>query len=96
MPDAILAPSFTQLVQSYFAEYLMQQRALSPRTVGAYRDTFRLLLTFAEQVTGKPPTSLGSLISMPTSYWRSSTTSNKCGTMALGVATHAWRQFVPS
>jgi integrase/recombinase XerD len=58
MPDAILAPSFTQLVQSYFAEYLMQQRALSPRTVGAYRDTFRLLLTFAEQVTGKPPTSL--------------------------------------
>lgn len=58
MPDAILAPSFSKLVQGFFAEYLMQQRALSPRTVAAYRDTFRLLLRFAEQTTGKSPTSL--------------------------------------
>jgi integrase/recombinase XerD len=56
MPDASLAPSFTKLVQSFFAEHLVQQRALSPRTVAAYRDTFRLLLTFAEKTTGKSPT----------------------------------------
>ena len=42
MPDAILAPSFSKLVQGFFAEHLVQQRALSPRTVAAYRDTFRL------------------------------------------------------
>jgi integrase/recombinase XerD len=58
MPDANLAPSFTKLVQSFFTEHLVHQRALSPRTVAAYRDTFRLLLTFAEKTTGKPPTSI--------------------------------------
>lgn len=58
MPDAILAPSFSKLVQGFFAEHLVQQRALSSRTVAAYRDTFRLLLKFAEQTTGKSPTSL--------------------------------------
>ena len=52
------APTFSKLVQGFFAEHLMQQRALSPRTVAAYRDTFRLLLTFAQQTTGKSPTSL--------------------------------------
>jgi hypothetical protein len=31
MPDAILAPSFSKLVQGLFAEHLMQQRALSRR-----------------------------------------------------------------
>jgi hypothetical protein len=30
MPDATLAPSFSKLVQSFFAEHLVQQRALSP------------------------------------------------------------------
>jgi integrase/recombinase XerD len=58
MPDATLAPSFTKLVQSFFTEHLVHQRALSPRTVAAYRDTFRLLLTFLEKTTGKPPTSI--------------------------------------
>src|SRR6516225_5017053 len=58
MPEDILAPSFAKLVQSFFTEHLMQQRVLSPRTVAAYRDTFRLLLTFAERAAGKPPTSL--------------------------------------
>src|ERR1700758_2714353 len=56
MPDANVAPSFTKLVQSFFTEHLVHQRALSPRTVSAYRDTFRLLLSFAEKTTGKPPT----------------------------------------
>jgi site-specific recombinase XerD len=58
MPDATAAPSFTKLVQGFFTEHLVHHRALSPRTVAAYRDTFRLLLTFAEQTTGKSPTSI--------------------------------------
>jgi site-specific recombinase XerC len=41
-------PSFAALVQTYFAEYLIQQRALSPQTVAAYRDAFVLFLNFAE------------------------------------------------
>ena len=40
------APSFPALVQSFFAEYLTQQRALSPRTVESYRDAFTLFLKF--------------------------------------------------
>ena len=37
-------PSFAALVQSFFAEHLTQQRALSPQTVAAYRDAFVLFL----------------------------------------------------
>jgi site-specific recombinase XerD len=46
------------LVQRFFAEHLTHHRAVSPRTVAAYRDTFRLLLQFAERHTGKSPISL--------------------------------------
>ena len=41
-------PSFATLVQSFFAEHLTQQRALSPQTVAAYRDAFVLFLDFAQ------------------------------------------------
>ena len=37
---ATTPPSFATLVQAYFAEYLPQQRALSPQTIAAYRDAF--------------------------------------------------------
>ena len=40
-------PSFAALVQSFFAEHLTQQRALSARTVAAYRDAFLLFLDFS-------------------------------------------------
>jgi hypothetical protein len=43
MPNTTLAPCFTKLVQSFFTEYLVHQRTLSPRSIAAYRDTFRLL-----------------------------------------------------
>jgi site-specific recombinase XerD len=46
------------LVQRFFTEHLTHHRAVSPRTVTAYSDTFRLLLQFAERHTGKPPTSM--------------------------------------
>lgn len=41
-------PTFAGLVQEFFTNYMVQQRALSPRTVASYRDTFVLLLRFAE------------------------------------------------
>jgi len=46
---------FASLVQRFFLERLMQQKNASPRTIEAYRDTFRLLLTFAEQRLHKSP-----------------------------------------
>lgn len=55
---AKLPPSFATLVQAYFAEYLVQQRALSPCTVATYRDAFVLFLGFAESRLGKSPTAM--------------------------------------
>jgi integrase/recombinase XerD len=49
-----LAPT----MQAFFTERLQRQRQASPNTIGAYRDTFRLLLTFAEQQTGKTSSQL--------------------------------------
>jgi len=49
------APSFAILLQRFLGEHLTQHRAASPRTVAAYRDTFRLLLLFVEQHIGKAP-----------------------------------------
>ena len=34
--------SFPALVQEFFTHYLVEQRALSPRTVAGYRDAFIL------------------------------------------------------
>ena len=51
-------PSFAALVQAYFAEYLTQQRALSPQTIAAYRDAFMLFLAFAESRLGRLPTAM--------------------------------------
>jgi site-specific recombinase XerD len=45
MPRIPLGP----MLRRYFCEYLVSQRDLSPRTIGSYRDTFRLLLGFLEQ-----------------------------------------------
>jgi len=51
-------PSFAALVQAYFAEHLTQQRALSPRTIAAYRDAFMLFLDFATSRLGKSPAAM--------------------------------------
>lgn len=48
-------PTFPALVQMFFAEHLTQQRALSPRTVAAYRDSFMLFLEFATARCAKSP-----------------------------------------
>ncbi len=55
---AKLPPSFAALVQAYFAEYLTQQRALSPQTIATYRDAFVLFLGFAESRLGKSPAAM--------------------------------------
>ena len=51
-------PSFPTLLQRFFTERLMRQRRASPHTISSYRDTFRLLLRFAQTQLGKPPTQL--------------------------------------
>ncbi len=53
------APSFAALVQSFFTEYLTQQRAMSPQTVATYRDAFVLFLDFATVRLHKQPTTMG-------------------------------------
>ena len=51
-------PSFATLVQAFFVEYLAQQRALSPRTIAAYRDALVLFLEFAQSQLGKAPVAM--------------------------------------
>jgi len=47
---------FPDLLQEFFSDYMMNQRNLSPQTVAAYRDTFRLLLGFVQTRRNKAPT----------------------------------------
>jgi integrase/recombinase XerD len=54
MSSPVLAPH----VQAFFAEYLAQQRRLSPQTILSCRDTFRLWLTFLRDHTGGEPAAL--------------------------------------
>ena len=50
----LLAPT----LQAFFTERMITQRNSSPQTVASYRDTFRLLLSFAAEKTGKQPCEL--------------------------------------
>ena len=54
MHSHLIAPH----VQAFFADYLCQQRRLSPQTIMSCRDTFRLLLTFLRDQTGIEPSAL--------------------------------------
>jgi integrase/recombinase XerD len=49
------SPSFPALVQEFFCQRLTAQRNASPETVASYRDTFCLLLAFAEDRLKKTP-----------------------------------------
>lgn len=51
-------PSFPALIQQFFTEYLVNQRAMSPNTVASYRDALMLFLDFAHARLGKAPTEL--------------------------------------
>jgi integrase/recombinase XerD len=48
-----LTTDLARVLQTFFYQRLIQQRNASDRTVASYRDTFRLLLCFAEQRLGK-------------------------------------------
>ena len=46
------------LLQAFFTDRLLQQRQASPHTVAVYRDSFRLLLRYAETELGRQPSDL--------------------------------------
>jgi site-specific recombinase XerD len=56
--NAVHAPSFPGLVQQFFTDHLLAQRAMSPNTVASYRDAMLLFLDFAHDRLGKMPTEL--------------------------------------
>ena len=46
--------SLAPILQEYFTAYLVTQRAMSEATIRAYRDTWRLLLTFLSEAVHVP------------------------------------------
>ena len=50
--------NFPSLLEAFFLQRLLGERQASPHTVASYRDTFRLLLRFAQQRLNKAPSSL--------------------------------------
>lgn len=50
--------TFRGLLESFFTDRLVRQRRASPHTIASYRDTFRLLLGFAERRLKKAPSAL--------------------------------------
>ena len=50
--------AFAPLLQAFFTDRLIGQRHASRHTITGYRDTFRLLLTYAGTQTGKKPSML--------------------------------------
>ena len=55
LPGGAVMSALAPALQAFFTERLITQRNASPHTIAAYRDTFRLLLRFAHQQTGKAP-----------------------------------------
>ncbi len=53
------ATDFPKLLAAFFTQRLMQQRQASPHTIVSYRDTFRLLVQYAQQELKKSPSALG-------------------------------------
>jgi site-specific recombinase XerD len=49
---------FPALLQTFFTDRLMRQRQASPHTIASYRDTFRLLFSFAKHRLKKAPSAL--------------------------------------
>ena len=52
------ASTLARTLEAFFQERLMGQRHVSPHTVDAYRDTFRLLFIFVQDQSAKVPSSL--------------------------------------
>ncbi|MFC1795013.1 tyrosine-type recombinase/integrase [Planctomycetota bacterium] len=54
----IIKATFPTLLESYFTDRLMRQRKSSPNTIASHRDTFKLLLKFAQKHLKKEPSKL--------------------------------------
>ena len=55
----MIAPvSLGPLLRAFFADHLLRQKGVSPQTLHAYRDAFRLLLTFLDQHRRRKPDTL--------------------------------------
>ena len=54
----MIAASFPALLQAFFTDRLLRQRAASPHTIAGYRDAFRLLFRFAADRLRKAPSAL--------------------------------------
>lgn len=52
------APNLAALLERFFTQRLAAQRQASPNTIASYRDTFHLLLEFAQERLHKPPSAL--------------------------------------
>jgi site-specific recombinase XerD len=50
--------TFSELLQAYFTERLMKECNASPHTIANYRDTFRLLIAYAQRCLNKGPAKL--------------------------------------
>ena len=84
-------------LQAWFTDRLIRERNASPHTIASYRDTIRLLLTYASQHTRHR--SLTARISTSsTRRWsaRSSIISNTSAGAAPGPATPVWPRSAPS
>ncbi|CCM64819.1 MAG: tyrosine-type recombinase/integrase [Candidatus Microthrix parvicella] len=51
---SLIAPT----LESFFTDRLVKQQHASPATIGSYRDSLRMLLTYAQEHTGKTPARL--------------------------------------
>ena len=56
------------LLQGFFTDRLIRQRQASPHTITGYRDTWRLLVTFAAARAGTTPSQL-SLADLDAAMW---------------------------
>jgi hypothetical protein len=87
--------SLQSLIQRFFTDRLLKQQGVSPYTVAAYRDAFRLLLQFACNRLGRSPSKL--LIEDLDVHWDSfSNTSNSTVATAHGRETTGWLQSMLS
>lgn len=55
MNTQAISTNLAPLIQDFFCQNLMNQRNVSPKTIAAYRDTFRLLLRYAAEQLRKRP-----------------------------------------
>ena len=94
-PLLAIPAEFAALLQRFFAERLLQQQNASPRTIVAYRDTFRLLCPMPNVRKASHLPSWRCAISMRRWYWTSSTTSKPNVTTRCAAAVLGSRRCVP-